>query len=302
MLWILLTGAWASPQWTVDGTSLELVRGRESVSQLACPPFSPGGSTLLGRDLTTLGVAVVAYSKKQGTMTWGHASLRAVFCLDDELFDIEYETYRLSGWNESMLREEHRGEAFADSEWLTSQRGALVLFRNLDPVDRGWYGEAQARNREIYEVWLDLNPEELNGVVVSAEAAYRDQLERMRRYEPFPEPYRVWSRNCTVPFYDFLPEGLIDGSPITPFAWVRKLAPDARALVVHPSHHLVNRWGGQLPAAIDKPSPVFRRPKRLSSDARLALQRSLADAEPVIPMAVDSSGVHPLPDASAVLE
>lgn len=236
----------------------------------------------------------MAYSKAQGTMTWGHGSLRAVFCEGTTLHDIEYEVYRLSGWNEALLREEHEGEAFATDPWLTTQRGAKVLFRNQRTVDGGWFALNQRANREIYEVWLDWPQERLDAVVERAESAWMAQRDRLRAHEPLPERYHPITNNCTAVYEEFLDAGV--GAPITPFAWVRRLQDDAALLVLHPSHHLVNRWRGHLPVAVDKPFPFVRRPRRIRPAHRVALQASLANARPVLPF--DHAIVVPEPRAA----
>jgi len=282
-------------EWIVDGTSLAAVRGQEPVaSHLSCPPPPDDARQLDGRALHTLGAAVVGYSKKQGTTTFGHASLRVVYCLDAELVDVEYEAYRLSAWNERQLRDEHASEDFASSEWLGSQRGQLVLFRNADPVDAGWYAEAQAANREIYEVWLDLSAEDLDQITLEVEAWHDAQLARLRRHEGLRRRFVAWGDNCTSVF-DVLPDAIDVGSPITPFAWVRRLqrAGHVRARVLYPSHHLVRRWAGELPDTSRRRHPVFRRPKELPLSLVAQLHRAWLDAPPAVAGWLGASGEHP---------
>lgn len=284
--WWLAGGAFAG-SWVVDGTSLGIHRGRQPVaSAVTCPRPPISAPRLEGRALQVLGIAAVGYSKKQGTMTWGHAALRAIYCHGGELIDVEYESYRLSGWNESQLRREHAGEGFAEGPWLSTQRGALVLFRNLSPVDAGWYAESQGNNREIYEVWLGLGQGERDEVVLAAQRAYREQLALLRAHSPLPVRYRALSDNCTLVFREFLPGSLIQGAPITPFAWLRRLEERAVLQVIHPSHHLIRRWGGVLPGAVPRPHPLIRGPARLQRDHIGRLHRVLSDQQPRLPPAV----------------
>lgn len=269
--------------WVVDGTSLGVHYGREPVADsVRCPIPEADAPKLRGQPLTTLGVAVVAYSKKQGTMTWGHASLRAVYCLDRTPTDVEYEVYRLSAWNEGILRQEHAGEAFAEGPWLSTQRGAQVLFRNAAPVDGGWFGDQQAQNREIYVSWLRLEPSERNRIVLEIEARWEAQREGLRAYADLPTRFRWIQDNCTSLFH-VLPERLGVGRPITPFAWTRRLAPHTVLPVLHPSHHLVRRWGGRLPSRTGRHRPVFRRNRTLPRRVLPALRSSLAAATPALP-------------------
>ena len=283
--WALMASALGS-SWVVDGTSLPAHYGSRPVeAAVVCEAAAANAPTVRGEPMEALGIAVVAYSKKQGTMTWGHASLRVQYCLGGELVDAEFEMYRLSAWNEVMLRKEHAGEPFATDPWLTTQRGAKVLFRNVEAVDRGWFGDAQAQNREIYAVWLDLTPEERNRVVVQLEQLYDAQRERFRRREALSERFRMVTNNCTSLFEAVLPERLWSGRPVTPFAWVRQLEERALARVLYPSHYLVRRWGGELPPSSPRMRPVFRWHRKIPREDLSALRASLSGRQPVLPHA-----------------
>jgi hypothetical protein len=248
----------ALAQWRVDGSSLSLNAGRWVVGgAVDCPPDGVHG----------LGVAVVVYSRKQATMAWGHSSLRTVSCRDGELHDAEYETYRFSAWNERMFRLEHAGEAFLTEDLLQRHRGSLVLFRNTDPVDRGWFGDAQAHNREIYELWVDLPPETLAQIALAADRWYEEQRQLLRAGEPTPQRYRALSTNCTTVLHRLLAEPLqLTEPPSMPFGWLRLLEDRASLRVLHPSHALVRRWG-QLPEQIvQRPHPLLRPSSELPLD------------------------------------
>ena len=248
LLW--LVSAALAADWTVDTSSRTTAR---------CPEPRAGARLLGGRPLHTLGVAAVVYSRKQGTMAWGHASLRATYCLGEELVDVEYESYRMSSWNDAQLRHEHAGEPFLKGDWLHTQRGSLVLFRNRDPVDAGWFADAQRHNREIYELWLDLPREELDRIVIEADAWYEEQLAGLRAGRDLPLPYRPLSTNCTYVLQALLPAELTGGrDPHLPFAWLRLLEETAKLRIVRPSAHLSGRWGqGQQ---VRRPRPILRSP------------------------------------------
>ena len=243
--------------WQVDGSSLALNAGRWVVrAAVECPEAGA----------RTLGVAAVVYSRKQGTMAWGHSSLRTVRCRQGELLDREYEVYRLAGWNEQMFLDEHRGEPYADPEHLRQYRGALVLFRNPDPVDGGWFGEAQAHNREIYELWLDLPQQDLDRIAEQAERWYEEQRETLLAGGELAERYRALSTNCTAVLARLLSEPLgLEHPPTLPFGWMRLLEERAFLRVLHPSHALAARWG-QLPEVTPRPHPIFRRKGPLPVD------------------------------------
>jgi hypothetical protein len=243
--------------WTVDLDSLGAAQGTWPVhAEVRCPEAPPGAPVLDGEPIVALGVAAVFYSRKQGTMAWGHASLRTLYCRGGAVVDREFETYRLSAWNEEQLRYEHAGEPFLDDPWLRTQRGALVLFRNDDPVDRAFYAEAQAHNREIYELWLDLPQDELDAIVLAAEGWRARQLADLRAHVPQTERYVPWTTNCTS-VLRLLPDELEPSSAL-PFAWLRALEDDARARVLHPSVHLLRTWDGDPPAETERRHPIFR--------------------------------------------
>ena len=245
------------PAWTVDLDSLGAREGTWPVhASVACPSAPADAPLLDGEPLVTLGVAVVVYSRKQATMAWGHASLRTLYCHGGRLVDREFETYRLSAWNEVQLRHEHAGEAFLDDPWLRTQRGSLVLFRNDEPVDGAFYAEAQSHNREIYELWLELDQADLDGIVLAAEGWRARQLEDLRARVPFEGRYVPWTTNCTA-VLRLIPEELHPSSAL-PFRWLRALEDDARERVLHPSVHLVTRWDGDPPAETSRPRPLFR--------------------------------------------
>lgn len=270
---VLALSAAAASEWRIDGTSLALNAGRWPMRRAEV--CAEGGTR-------TLGVAVVVYSRKQATMAWGHASLRVVRCVDEALQDFEYETYRLSAWNELLFREEHAGETFLDGPYLGEQRGALVLFRNVDPVDAGWYGDAQKRNREIYEVWLDRTEAELDAIALGAEAWYETQLAALRAGEPLVERYRPLSDNCTAVFQRLLG---VEDPPVMPFAWLRWAEGEARLKVLRPSHAVVRRWGG-LPGAVSRrPRPVLRGGAGLPDDLVATLDAAVAEAPALGPWA-----------------
>ncbi len=286
LLATIASSAFGAGPWVVDGTSLETTRRADAVHELLrCPPRTGAEARWRGGALRTLGVAVVAYSKKQGVNTWGHASLRVIYCLDDVLFDAEFEVYQLARWNLDQLRSEHATEDFVDSPWLPEQRGKLTLFRNARPADTGWYAENQADNREIYEVWLDLSQPESDHVTMSVEGRHAEQLARLRAHVDLTRPYRAWRDNCTDVFHA-LPGSVTEatGFPLTPFAWLRRLeaADLVRARVLYPSHHLVKSWDGALPATSSRRHPIVRRRSRLPEPIADRVTRRWRGAVPAV--------------------
>jgi hypothetical protein len=273
MLAMLLSTALAA-DWVVDPSSLSPAVGRWAVrSAVDCPSPAPDDPVVQGQRLHTLGVAAVIYSRKQGTMAWGHASVRVLSCRDGQPHDAEYETYRFGPLNQGEIERVLAGQAVLDdAPYLRAQRGALFHFRNDDPVDGGFFAQSHEGNREIYELWLDRDPDELDAMVVALEARLDEQQRRLDARQPLLGRYHWWSTNCTVPLQDLL------GHPewAMPFRWLRELRDDARLRVLHPSEHLVRRWSDELPARVERrPRPVFRRAGALPS---------MGDRAPVLPL------------------
>ena len=238
-----ITGPQREPGWWVDASSAAV--GAWSVRR-ALPCEAEDGA---------LGVAVVVYSRKQGTMAWGHASVRAVGCRGGQPFDHEYETYAVSRGNWPEIQRVLAGDPVLDDRaYWKRQRSHLFAFRNDDPVDAGFYAEAHAHNREIYELWLDLTPEEAQEVVDQLEATLDEQARRLAAREELAGRYRALSTNCTQPIQQLLPGGWH-----LPFRWLRELEGAARLRVLHPSRHLLGRWE-EVPARVERrPHPLFRR-------------------------------------------
>ncbi len=246
--WTWLVLAWGAPQpeagWWVDASSA------------AAPgAWSVRGALPCGEAEGALGVAVVVYSKKQGTMAWGHASVRAVGCRDGEPFDHEYETYVVSRGNWPEIERVLAGDpVLADEAYWRAQKGHIFAFRNDDPVDGGFYADSHARNREIYELWLDVTPAEADAMVASLEGVLAEQARRVAAREELLGRYGALSTNCTLPM-----QQLLDGDWHLPFRWLRELEDEARLRVLHPSRHLIARWG-VVPERVDRrPRPLFRR-------------------------------------------
>jgi hypothetical protein len=251
VLWVGLVVpvlGWAGPQetsgWWVDASSA-VAPGAWAVQQ-ALPCSAHEG---------TLGVAAVVYSRKQGTMAWGHASVRAVGCRDGAPFDHEYETYAVTRGNWPEIERVLAGDpVLEDDPYWRRQRGRIFAFRNDDPVDGGYYADSHARNREIYELWLDVTPAEADRMVEALEARLADQDRRIRARDDLEGRYGALSTNCTLPLQQLLGQDWH-----LPFRWLRELEGQARLRVLHPSRHLLGRWGGVPERVERRPRPLFRR-------------------------------------------
>jgi len=282
-MWWLALAAGAAPTFQVDATALH--------QHLGARPVATGGEGLCGGPDQVLGVAAVFYSKKQMTMARGHASMRFLRCVDGAIEDVEFEYYRFSRSTEARLAADMPGEPILDDPaYLRSLRGSLFLNRNLSTVDRGHFGRELARNREIYELWLDVSTIEASDLFAQINDVWLAQWETMEARRPLTRRYIPITTNCTWHLQELLGLG--------PFPWAgfRALTTEdhvVRAAVLYPSHHLLIGWNrvegsdslieslrhGRVEA---RSRPVFRRPARRADPWLASLGEALVGTPPVV--------------------
>ena len=141
-------------------------------------------------------------------------------------------------------------------------------------MDAGFYADSHRRNREIYELWLDLSREEADAMVAALEGQLADQRARLAARDDLEGRYGALSTNCTLPL-----QQLLEGSWHLPFRWLRELEDEARLRVLHPSRHLLARWDGVPERVERRPRPVFRR----SGPAPVEAPGPLLPIDPVWP-------------------
>lgn len=321
----------AEPRYRVDLSPLDPVRMHSPLTRLgwslcgtgdrgvplpedAAWPEDASGERAVGAPWRVLGAAVLIYSKKSGISSWGHTSWRFLACREHELVDLEFEYYAFSRESQEGMPELFPDRSFAtDAAYLRSQRGRLFLFRNEGSSDFGYLGEALAENREIYELWLDLPDEELVELFSAVNRRYAEQLARMDRREPLPQPYQALGRNCTTGLQLHL-GGVRGIGRVFPFAYLRHLweeapgMPGIRLAVFYPSHHALQRLtelhggveagvaalsAGQV--SVEPMHPVFRRPAALGPELRAALDRHAPRVLPAVEALVE-------PDAPSVVQ
>ncbi|MCB9676925.1 MAG: hypothetical protein H6737_17550 [Alphaproteobacteria bacterium] len=221
MIALVVAALAGGPELAVDWTGLS---GTRPVERHA--PACAGDAVL--------GAALVTYSRKGGLSAWGHSSLRFWVCDAGRIADIELEAYRLSRNERAILMERHPD---LDPAHLRSQAGSLVVFRNDGPVDNGFYGQMQARNRDILELWLDPAKIDVQALYARSITLWEAQMHALRTGGALTERYRGLGPNCTALF-----RGLATrGRPVTPFAWYRRFVDDAGLRVLHPGHHTARR-------------------------------------------------------------
>jgi hypothetical protein len=134
-----------------------------------------------------------------------------------------------------------------------------VLFRDPHPHDGGWLRDAMSRNREVYELWLDLPPERAEAAIRELQGWFSEQQAALEGRRDLGPSYVLWSRNCTLVWKRAFPE--LDPGSALPFAWLRALEEDARLRVMHPSAAVARRLaarGGGWPEESGRPHPILR--------------------------------------------
>ncbi|MEC8425694.1 MAG: hypothetical protein VX000_18035 [Myxococcota bacterium] len=255
--------------WTLDLGSQGLAAARRPVSRAArtrCENIKDGD---------VLGTAIVVYGRKLGLSAWGHASVRFLACEQGEMVDEEVEAYRFTPRTFRQLASRHPGAAFAtDPLTLRRNRGRLYLRVVPDPVDDGHYARQLARNREIYELWLPLEPGRAQALRADFHARARAQTAAFEAGRPIPEGrYVGMGRNCTLPALHARTAlaGRTGGAPGPyPMRILADLAshPDV-VRVLHPSPHALRKaledagdreaFVASLPGPVGRPRPLLRR-------------------------------------------
>ncbi len=260
--------------WTVDVTA-GAPQHRPVQASLAdrCRQDPPtGAATHHGLPVEGLAAAAVIYGKKSGRSTWGHASVRVLLCVGGWPLDVEYEAYRFGPELVTVMAVDHPGRAWL---WDDPSRfdGDLTLLRNQGTVDRAFYATSLARNRELYELWLDWTPTQVEGLFFALEAALSEQEDAFTAGEHPEYRYQPLGHNCTWP----LKFGASACRSPMPFAHLRALEEQAALRVILPSGHLLARPEVVHGAVIPRPHPVLRRPRSAGSIAAAP-----AGLEPVV--------------------
>lgn len=250
-----------------------------------------------------IAVAAVIYGRSTGRSAWGHASVRALSCAGGALVDREYEAYR-----SDPAIHRYWSEAFPDEPWahdaayLRRQAGKLVLLRNERPVDGGFYARELARDREITELWLPLDPATAAALIGGLDAAYAAQLEALRARAPLvAEAYHAMGTNCTAPPREALAAAL--GAPgerrgsVYPMRLIAELAAvPGVELTVHPSSATLaaaEALGGPRPGLLVPALTPRRRPGPPIDPARAAALSAGAPSAAVERLRARAAGVPP---------
>jgi hypothetical protein len=259
MLLLLAAAALAAPEYRVDLSS--------TVATHEILPMRANARRLCLHHEGPVGAAAVFYSKAGGFSSWGHASIRMLVCEDRWLHDLEYEAYRFGPAARERLAEmyEERPSFLDDEDYLRSQRASMIFYRNEEVLDRGYYAEAQGRNREVYELWLDLDPPSLQALYGGLEKRVQAQHASLEAREDLRPRYQPVGHNCTWHLREELPSvvpGAAVGHRVFPHAIQRDLWRNdvVDFAVFYPSHAVVRRWDrrGEWPERVGRLRPVLR--------------------------------------------
>ncbi len=257
--------------------------------------------------IQVLAAAVVIYARDSGPSLWGHSSLRFLLCRGGVLDDREFEYYRFSPSSAKFLRRMHGEDRdcpmgdgpydFVDDEdYLRSLEGSFFLHMNVRAVDCGHFSEQLSHNREIYELWLPLPPEERDALYARNQGRYDQQLQRLIAREPIEERYGALGRNCTWHLRQDLPQVRWPAG-VFPIAILRTLLREPVELAVtYPSEHALRRLAeaaggpealaaqlsGEAPLTMARLHPLVRSQRPLDPALAAVVEGAAGEQTPVI--------------------
>ncbi len=231
--------------------------------------------------------AIVVSGRRPGRSAWGHIGLRFLRCAQGQLHDVLYDQSRADGAWRQWMALRHPDEGWAEGRHNRRRvRDHLVIDRADDPVDGGGYAFDLARNRELWEIWLDWDPARLEAAHAHVAAAHAAELAAHRAGLPLTTPrYRPFSTNCTLIVREVAGAPGAPEGPVFPMAWLRAALEDPAARVgLHPSPHLLRAAGALDGARIVSGDPApARRPtlrRRVPPADHKAVAAALADGAP----------------------
>ena len=254
-----------------------------------------------------LAAAVVIYARDRGASLWGHSSLRFVLCRGGALDDVEFEYYRFSPSSDRFIRRMHgedRGcpmgegpyDFVDDVDYLRSLRGTFFLHLNVRSIDCGHFSEQLSHNREIYELWLPLSPEERAELYDRNQARYQQQLDQLIAREPLEQRYGWMNRSCTWHLRQDLPQVRWPAG-LFPMAILRSLLREPLELAVtYPSEHallqlaeaaggtaaLAEQLGGGSPLTMARLRPIVRSRRPLDPALSMVVEGAAHAQTPAI--------------------
>jgi len=254
-----------------------------------------------------LAAAVVIYARDWGASLWGHSSVRFLICQGGALDDVEFEYYRFSPSSERFVRRMHGEERdcpmgegpydfVQDADYLRSLQGTFFLHRNVRSIDCGHFTEQLSHNREIYEIWLPLSPQERAALYARNLDRYNHQLDQLIAREPLEVRYGALTRNCTWHLRQDLPQVRSPAALFPMFILRTLLREPVELAVTYPSEHallrlaeaaggteaLAEQLGGDTPLTMARLRPIVRSRRGLDPALSDVAERAAHAQVPVI--------------------
>ena len=181
----------------------------------------PTRVTSSGKSLKMLGMAITYVSAGYNSSVTGHVAERYVYCLDGVLYDKFYNYYRLgsnvlncfvrpgdsdpgqSPQEIEACQENQLAIQYSDhlptvsDDYFRRQEGSVFIEFTNHPGQYVGYGKRQLmNNRDIVELWLDVDDEQMYEGLLSAKREYEEQTRRLLAGEDW-DRYEILGNNCT---------------------------------------------------------------------------------------------------------
>ncbi len=216
-----------------------------------------------GKKRKMLGMAMVYMAAGFATSQLGHTAERFVFCTEDRLTDVLYDYTQVRDQEivdlKSRFKNELRkGENISSTDdFISSLAGKTYIRRLMNPGSEANYGNYQStNNRDVIEVWLPANAEQIKESLTRATSWYNKQRSFIAKREIEEwDDYKLISNNCTHPIKETLNSiggefSIGDKEGLTPgmiYKFLKKKPVDK--IIIYPSQRTLRQYfmveGGQ---------------------------------------------------------
>lgn len=173
-------------------------------------PHEPDLYTPIGnKPIKFLGYAITYMSPSFYPSQFGHVGERYIYCVGRRMVDVTFEHVQLNPNNEQEFKKKYY-QYLDTSQDLSPFINAIMgkkyvrFVQNAASIKE--YGSQQfAKNRDIIEVWLDVDPKTAYKSYMKSYKIYKQQKEYIKNMDVDGWPdYKVFSDNCTHPIREKL--------------------------------------------------------------------------------------------------
>ena len=165
--------------------------------------YNPTQITRSGHSIKVLGAAVVYMSPGFAASIFGHMGERFIYCRDDEFFDVYFDYTSFIDDDLNDFRARYAADlGHLPNDYENGLHGKFYIKRQMNPATRWVYGFHQANyNRDIFELWLDVEEKEAYRALLSATDRYEGQAARVKQNNKLVD-YKIFEQNCTHPILE----------------------------------------------------------------------------------------------------